>query len=520
MKEKIAFCIHRYGKEINGGAEDQCRLLVELLSDYYEVVVLTSGLLDLMSSYDYYQSGEYEEENYRIIRFANEKRLSEGNYLSKHPYCPDFERYIVDNYSRYKAIFVYTFSTYFSYVLLKNKIPNVIFIPTAHREPEIYEDYYKQLFQNAAGYLFNSPEERDLVYSLADVANIPSRTTCFYMETEKYNLISEEKQEVPPYVIYVGRITNQKNFEEINQYFIRFKKEFGNEYYNLKLMILGSIDEGMKLIYHKDILYMGFVSEEDKISYMKNAKALLMPSLYESLSIVLLESLLLKVPVIVNGKCDVTKAQCCRSNGGLYYNNYSEFANALNYIMKHPKISQEMGNAGYRYVTSQYTRELVLDNLMELIEEISGITREYHSYSDISNYSDDLCQISVESIVEELRNAEVSEIEKPSQLDCYLVKFAQIIKQQEQIVIVGAGKRGKSVLEFVRQADGQKKIVFADNSQKTGRVDSLDVITIEEAVHKYPDAFYVITPKYHYLDLLMQLNCYGIKIEQMHLYVG
>ena len=46
MKEKIAFVVVRYGKDINGGAEYHCRMLAERLVDDYDVEVLTTCVKD------------------------------------------------------------------------------------------------------------------------------------------------------------------------------------------------------------------------------------------------------------------------------------------------------------------------------------------------------------------------------------------------------------------------------------------------------------------------------------------
>ena len=55
------------------------------------------------------------------------------------------------------------------------------------------------------------------------------------------------------------------------------------------------------------------------------AELLIMPSYFESLSMVALEAWALGKPVLANGRCDVLKGQCIRSNGGLYYDNFEEF---------------------------------------------------------------------------------------------------------------------------------------------------------------------------------------------------
>ena len=54
-----------------------------------------------------------------------------------------------------------------------------------------------------------------------------------------------------------------------------------------------------------------------------------MPSYFESLSMVALEAWALGRPVLANGRCDVLKGQCIRSNAGLYYESYEEFVEAL-----------------------------------------------------------------------------------------------------------------------------------------------------------------------------------------------
>lgn len=49
---------------------------------------------------------------------------------------------------------------------------------------------------------------------------------------------------------------------------------------------------------------------------------LVLPSKFESLSIVVLEAFSLKIPVLVNSACEVLKSHCIKSQGGLYYRKY------------------------------------------------------------------------------------------------------------------------------------------------------------------------------------------------------
>ena len=65
---------------------------------------------------------------------------------------------------------------------------------------------------------------------------------------------------------------------------------------------------------------------------MAAADVLLMPSYFESLSMVALEAWAIGTPVLANGRCDVLKGQVIRSGAGLYYENFAEFAEALHAI--------------------------------------------------------------------------------------------------------------------------------------------------------------------------------------------
>ena len=70
---------------------------------------------------------------------------------------------------------------------------------------------------------------------------------------------------------------------------------------------------------HPRIRHLGFLDDADKFDAMAAADLLIMPSYFESLSMVALEAWALGRPVLANGKCDVLKGQCIRSNAGLYY---------------------------------------------------------------------------------------------------------------------------------------------------------------------------------------------------------
>ncbi|MEZ4517897.1 MAG: hypothetical protein R3C44_14130 [Chloroflexota bacterium] len=46
------------------------------------------------------------------------------------------------------------------------------------------------------------------------------------------------------------------------------------------------------------------------------------------------------------GNCAVTREHCQRSNGGLYFTGYDEFAATMNFLLDNPETADRMGRQG------------------------------------------------------------------------------------------------------------------------------------------------------------------------------
>lgn len=389
--EKIAFVVQRYGLDINGGAEYHCRVLAEHMTSRYQVDVLTSCAREYTPWDDYYDEGIEEINQVQVHRFSvdrirdifrfrdltdKEKKNdenSEEEWISElGPYCPSCIAYLKEHGLEYKAIIFFTYAYYLTFMGLKLKLPNAILLPTAHDEPNIYLPIYRRMFQWPAAYLYNSLEERQFLYSKFDTQSKPSRLTCVGID------IPEDLQDMLPqnlkeykdnYIVYLGRISAGKNYKELNRYFVEYKLRNPS---TLKMVVVGKADEGMKIRHSKDIIYTGFVTEEEKGAVLQNAKFLVMPSKYESLSLVILESMAAGRPVLVNGRCEVLKGQCIRSNAGLYYTNYFEFEAAINFMLNHHEAYKQMCENGRQFVKNTYDWNKIVMEVSNLIEEFGS----------------------------------------------------------------------------------------------------------------------------------------------------
>ena len=163
-----------------------------------------------------------------------------------------------------------------------------------------------------------------------------------------------KKNNVDNFIIYVGRIDESKGCKELFDFFLRYKKDTQS---NIKLVLLGN--PVMEVPKHTEIVSLGFVSEQDKFNGIKAAKLLLMPSRYESLSMVIMESWLCNNAVLVNGNSEVLKGHCKKSNGGLYYYNYEEFKECLDLLLNNIPLRSQMGKNGRKYIEKNYGWDII-----------------------------------------------------------------------------------------------------------------------------------------------------------------
>lgn len=390
MKKKLAIINQRYGLEVNGGSELYSRQIAERLCEKYDVEVLTSCSLDYVTWSNYYKPGLEEVNGVKVRRFPTEHertpRIFSALDLEMHqnpnvspqqaykwmdemgPYCPKLIEYIKAHGEEYDAIIVVTYLYYTAVRSLPVIGKKAIFIPTAHQEPYIHFKMYEEIFEAPKAYVFLTDEERDLVhakfpqvqdkpYDIMGVGVDVPQTVDADAFKKKYSLNN--------YIIYVGRIDQGKDCPRMFDYFIEYKKRNPGD---LKLVLMGKAV--VDIPQHPDIISLGFVSEEDKFNGIKGAKALILPSKFESLSISVLEAMTLSIPVIVNGRCDVLKGHCVKSNGGLYYMKYFEFEGCISYLLSHKEEYNQMCVNAKKYVDTYFEWDVIMDKFDKIINKI------------------------------------------------------------------------------------------------------------------------------------------------------
>jgi glycosyltransferase involved in cell wall biosynthesis len=157
-----------------------------------------------------------------------------------------------------------------------------------------------------------------------------------------------------------------KGCDTLVQHFMRYKAEYPGP---LQLVLIGKVT--MPLPDHPDIRPLGFMKDE-RFPWMQAARALVLPSAYESLSLVALEAWALGAPVLADARAEVVRGHCRRSNGGLYYGDYAEFAAALRLMETNAPLRQALGRNGAAYVQQHYNWAVVERAYLDWLGELSG----------------------------------------------------------------------------------------------------------------------------------------------------
>jgi glycosyltransferase involved in cell wall biosynthesis len=391
--KRIAIVVQRCHESIVGGSEALAWQYATLLSNEFKVDIITTTALEYTTWANELSPGCETKQGISIYRFPvtigrseywhrlHERLLREFHHW-KHsqtknskpipwsialqeefirrqgPYSEPLLAFLKKRCSDYKAIIFATYlypTTYFG--VAQVPFSKVLLVPTLHDEPPAYLTAYKYMYRRVPSWVWLTKAEKVLGENLW--GELPGSVVAMGVETLPYSPFKAEY----PYLLYCGRIDPSKGCNDLINFFIQFKKSHPS---NLRLILTGK-DE-IEIPPHPEIEFRGFVSAEEKFQLMAGASIFIMPSPYESFSIVTLEAMAQKTPVLVNASCEVLVEHVVHSGSGKFYYDYEDFAIAIKEMMADEHKSVEMGNAARNYVLSNYAFESVQNNLLKIIE--------------------------------------------------------------------------------------------------------------------------------------------------------
>ncbi|MBA2303898.1 MAG: glycosyltransferase family 4 protein [Acidobacteria bacterium] len=404
---KIAFIVQRYGTEILGGSEYHCRLIAERLAPKHQVEVLTTCAQDYITWANEYPEGTDRVRGVTVRRFTNAQtrdihafnQYSEWIFNNAHshndemewlrqqgPWCPALLEYLERNHPQYDVLIFFTYLYAPTALGVRIAPHKSLLVPTAHDEPAIHLEIYKELFSQPAGIAYNTDVERRFLTTHFSMRALEEETVGCGVElpqAQQYPrdqpdgspAAEEVNDDSPtfrphlahrgttfrrrhrlhgPIALYGGRIDPGKGCEELVEYFSAYVNAGGDA--SLALM-------GVKLMPLPEepfIRFAGRLSDQERTQALEAATVVVVPSPYESLSLLALEAFAVGTPILANARSEVLVDHCRKSNAGLYYADRDEFDQCLRLLVADGRLRASMGANGRDYVRQNYRWDVIL----------------------------------------------------------------------------------------------------------------------------------------------------------------
>ena len=364
---RIAFIVQRYGTEILGGSEYHCRLIAERLAARHDVEVLTTCARDYITWKNEYPEGTDRIKGVTVRRFANAhqrdiqafNQYSEWIFSNPHarddemrwlemqgPWSPALLEHLRRHHKSYDALIFFTYLYAPTVLGLEIDPARAILVPTAHDEPAIHLDIYKEMFRLPAAIAYNTEVERNFLKTTFEIRTIAEETVgcgvdlmqgeqadgdaspslgrggdASPAESDEIDVMAQVRSRGDafrrrhrlhgPILLYGGRIDPGKGCEELLEYFTSYKEHGGDA-----LLVL----MGIKLMQLPEVPWVkfaGLLSERERLQALEAATIVVVPSPFESLSLLALEAMAVGTPVLCNGRSEVLVEHCLKSNAGL-----------------------------------------------------------------------------------------------------------------------------------------------------------------------------------------------------------
>lgn len=419
---KVAFIIQRYGSEILGGAEYHCRLIAERMAERHEVEVLTTCAREYTTWQNEYPEGGDRIRGVTVRRFANAhardmasfNRYSDWIFNNPHtrddemawltqqgPWCPALLEYLERNHRQYDALIFFTYLYAPTVLGLRIAPGKSLLVPTAHDEPAIRLGIYQEMFARPAGLVYNTEVERrflNATFAINAIAedtvgcgvDLPQQSHARTRQAEE-GLPADEDEAPPPsagrgrwapaargsafkrrhklhgpVLLFGGRIEKGKGCEELIENFSAYREDGGDA----TLVLMGV--KLMPLPEEPFIRFAGLLSERERLQALEAATVVVVPSPFESLSLLALEAFAVGTPIVANARAEVLVDHCLRSNAGLFYASRDEFIEGLKLLMVDERLRAVMGRNGRAYIREHYRWDLIMGKYERLMARVRG----------------------------------------------------------------------------------------------------------------------------------------------------
>lgn len=398
---RLLHVVPRYGASVAGGAETAARRLCEELARRgHAVEVVTSCAVDYRTWADARPAGTTEEQGVTVHRLPvtaprdverfgaiSARVLTDGPCPPRHlqhrfvreqgPVVRGLRPWLRARAGEVDVVVLHTYlyaTTHDGLAAAARRAPTLLH-PAAHLEAPLRLTLLDTVLPLADGVMFHTPEEAAL-YGRRFPAHRPARATVGLgidapePEPDVAGFRRRFGLGDAPFLLVLGRLDAQKGTQEAFEY---VRAYLGRREVDLRLVLMG--EPAGPPPEHPSVVTTGFVDTGTKAAALAGAAALVVPSYFESFSIVLAEAWSYGTAALVQGSNEVLLGQARRSGGAVPYTGYAMFEAALDELLDDETLHRRLGESGRRYVDRHYRWDVVLDRYEELLEA----TRQRHA---------------------------------------------------------------------------------------------------------------------------------------------
>ena len=362
---KVAFVVQRYGKTIIGGSEKLVSNYAKKLSEHldWSIDIYTTTADNYLTWHHTFPVGKEKETNkITIFRYRPSRQKNTtifraykfimtpvANWLRKWkisrkiaqfieviwinlqgPVCPKLLIDLKENEHQYQKIFFFTY-LYWPTIWGLSAFPNkAVVVPTAHDESPFYFSIVGNSLRCASHILAISHSELLLLKERLPTCHDRIHLVGVGLESWCLEPLNPFKSINQNYLLYLGRISKGKNVHQLISWYLNFMASSSSI---LPLVIAGKKDEHFSIVENENIRFMGQVSEKERQRLIQGASCVINPSLFESLSLIVIEALAAGTPVLVNHHCPILQFYSSQSPIVFSYQTKEEFKTQLSKIL-------------------------------------------------------------------------------------------------------------------------------------------------------------------------------------------
>ncbi len=392
---RLAILVQRCHASVVGGSEALAVHYAQLLGEAgHEVEILTSCAVDYLGWDNALPEGADAVEGIAVRRFATafprgrpftelhrrlladhaanalrpahervpwRTALAEEFIRAQGPWCPGLIEHLARHATDYAAVIGCTYlyaPTYFG--LEAVPAARTALVPTLHDEPPACLPAYAERAEATRTLLWLTDAERNLGHTLWKIDR--GHTVGMAVEAQA----TEPERRTRPYFLYCGRIDASKGCRELLEAFARLREADAAD---CELVLTGADHLGLPR--RADVVFLGHVPAARKAALMAGCVAFVMPSPYESFSIVTLEAMAQGAPVIVNGDCVVLAGHVAAAGSGNTFHGVEDLAARMRAALGVDESARHaQADAARRYVATRYGRAAVRTRLVTALGEV------------------------------------------------------------------------------------------------------------------------------------------------------